>query len=200
MGDAHGKWAGGNPDLRNVMEVLETARDNLDAEEAEEEAGVVRNESDDGSSNHGGKDDADSSTDDDDDDDNDNNIRKRPINGHAKHNDDNTSNNDDSNGTKDSNGLIEHYRSRRRDQKVEHRRHRGVMQFKVSSCPPPPSLIYLFGLFIYSEFVAWTTYADIYQQIPRTARWAMHKGERVQDKIESIFKHHTREPGVETEV
>jgi hypothetical protein len=37
-------------------------------------------------------------------------------------------------------------------------------------------------------------------RIPRTARWAMHKGERVQDKVAGIFKHHTREPGVETEV
>jgi hypothetical protein len=202
LGEAHSKWASGNPDLRNVMEVLETARDNLDEEEAEAEAGVVRNEGDDKNYEHGASDVDDSSTDDDDDnDDDDESNRRRPVSGHAKENDGHNAYNDDSNNNdKYSQGMVEHYRSRRRDAKVEHRRHRGVMQFKVSSCPPPPSLIYLFGLFIYSEFVAWTTYADIYQQIPRTARWAMHKGERVQDKIESIFKHHTREPGVETEV
>lgn len=140
LGDAHSKWANGNPDLRNVMEVLETARDNLDAEEAEQEAGVVRNESDDGDSEYGGKDVDDSSTDDDDDDDHDHDdkkARKHHMNGHAKDKN-NTNNkpdsdNDSSNdNNKDSQGLIEHYRSRRRDQKVEHRRHRGVMQFRVS--------------------------------------------------------------------
>jgi len=131
LGDAHSRWAGKNPDLRNVMEVLETARDNLDAEEAEEEAGVVRNESDHGASDHGGEDDVDSSTDDDDDDDDDDkNNRRRPAKRQSKRKDDaKDDENDDSNSK---NGLIEHYRSRRRDQKIEHRRHRGVMQFRVS--------------------------------------------------------------------
>ena len=135
LGEAHSKWASGNPDLRNVMEVLETARDNLDAEEAEVEAGVVKNEGDD---EHGASDVDDSSTDDDDNDDDDENNRKRPVSGHAKANNGDNAYNDDSNNNKDSEGLIEHYRSRRRDQKVEHRRHRGVMQFKVS--PPSSSL------------------------------------------------------------
>jgi len=151
------------------MEVLETARDNLDAEEAEVEAGVIRNEDDDKSSEHGASDVDDSSTDDDDDNDN-NDVesnRRRPVSGHANENGgDNSYNKDSNDNNKDSEGLIEHYRSRRRDQKVEHRRHRGVMQFKI----------------------------------PRTALWAKHKGERVQDKLESIFKHHTRDPGIETEV
>ena len=135
LGDAHGKWASGNPDYRNVMEVLETARDNLDAEEAEVEAGVIRNEDDDKSSEHGASDVDDSSTDDDDDNDN-NDVesnRRRPVSGHANENGgDNSYNKDSNDNNKDSEGLIEHYRSRRRDQKVEHRRHRGVMQFKVS--------------------------------------------------------------------
>ena len=75
---------------------------------------------------------------DDDNDDDDENNRKRPVSGHAKANNGDNAYNDDSNNNKDSEGLIEHYRSRRRDQKVEHRRHRGVMQFKVS--PPSSSL------------------------------------------------------------
>jgi hypothetical protein len=55
------------------------------------------------------------------------------VSGHAKENDGHNAYNDDSNNNnKDSQGMVEHYRSRRRDQKVEHRRHRGVMQFKVS--------------------------------------------------------------------
>jgi hypothetical protein len=74
----------------------------------------------------------DSSTDDDDNDDDESN-RRRPVSGHAKENDGHNAYNDDSNNNnKDSQGMVEHYRSRRRDQKVEHRRHRGVMQFKVS--------------------------------------------------------------------
>lgn len=132
------------------MEVLETARDNLDEQEAGEKAGVVHNGSD--TDSHAGRDDDDSSTDDDAD-----NEDRNKSNGNTKKDDD---------AHKDSQGLIEQYREKRRDQRVEHRRHRGVMQFRI----------------------------------PRTARWAMHKGERVQDKVVGIFKHHTREPGVETEV
>jgi hypothetical protein len=150
LGQAHSRWANNDPDLRNVVEVLETARDNLDEHKAGEKAGVVRTESD--ADSDVGRDDVDSSTDDD----SDNEHR----NGNTKEDTDND------NAHRDSHGLIDHYRERRRDQKAEHRRHRGVMQFRI----------------------------------PRTARWAMHKGERVQDKVAGIFKHHTREPGVETEV
>jgi hypothetical protein len=143
LGEAHSKWASGNPDLRNVMEVLETARDNLDEEEAEVEAGVVRNEGDDKNYEHGASDVDDSSTDDDDDnDDDDESNRRRPVSGHAKENDGHNAYNDDSNNNdKDSQGMVEHYRSRRRDAKVEHRRHRGVMQFKVCTSKPIFSLL-----------------------------------------------------------
>jgi hypothetical protein len=151
LGQAHGSWANKDPDLRNVMEVLETARDNLDEQEAGEKAGVVHNESD--AESHAGRDDDDSSTDDDSD-----NERQKKPNGDTKK--------DGNDAHRDSQGLIDQYREKRKDQKAEHRRHRGVMQFRI----------------------------------PRTARWAMHKGERVQDKVAGIFKHHTREPGVETEV
>jgi hypothetical protein len=96
----------------------------------------VRNEGDDKTYAHGASDVDDSSTDDDDNDDDESN-RRRPVSGHAKENDGHNAYNDDSNNNnKDSQGMVEHYRSRRRDQKVEHRRHRGVMQFKVSSLTP----------------------------------------------------------------
>lgn len=153
LGQAHGSWASKDPDLRNVIEVLETARDNLDEKQAGEEAGVVQDESD--TESHADRDDDDSSTDDDDYSDDE---RRGKSNGHTE--------DGDGKAHRDSQGLIDQYREKRRDQKVEHRRHRGVMQFRI----------------------------------PRTARWAMHKGERVQDKVAGIFKHHTREPGVETEV
>ena len=79
---------------------------------------------------------------------------------------DETSKDSGNSNDEDSQGLVDKYRERRRDQKVQHRRHRGVMQFRI----------------------------------PRTAQWAKHKGERVQDKVAGLFKHHTREAGVETEV
>ena len=146
LGQAHSTWANKDPDLRNVMEVLETARDNLDEEHAGERAGVVHNESD--TESRAGRDEEDSSTDDD----SDNESRKESGG--------------DDNAHENSQRLVDQYRKKRRDQRAEHRRHRGVMQFRI----------------------------------PRTARWAMHKGERVQDKVAGIFKHHTREPGIETEV
>ncbi|KAM0721598.1 hypothetical protein Q7P37_002523 [Cladosporium fusiforme] len=65
LGDAHYKWASKDMHLRNVMELLETARDNLETGEAEKRAGVLDDESDESSQK--GKDDGDSSTDDDDD-------------------------------------------------------------------------------------------------------------------------------------
>jgi hypothetical protein len=147
LGQAHSKWANKDPDLKNVVEVLETARDNLDEQEAGEKAGVIQDES--GTESHGGSDDNDSSTDDD----SDSERRRKPKHETRESND-------------NSQGLVDQYREKRQEKKGEHRRHRGVMQFRL----------------------------------PRTARWAMHKGERVQDKVAGIFKHHTREPGVETEV
>jgi hypothetical protein len=147
LGQAHSKWANKDPDLKNVVEVLETARDNLDEQEAGEKAGVIQDESD--TESHGGSDDNDSSTDDDSD-----SERRRNTKRDTRESNDS------------SQGLADQYREKRQEKKGEHRRHRGVMQFRL----------------------------------PRTARWAMHKGERVQDKVAGIFKHHTREPGVETEV
>lgn len=155
LGDAHHAWTNKDPHLRNVMEVLEVARDNLERDEAGQEAGVVQDDSD--TNSYRGKDDGDSSTDDGSDhEDNGPSSRKKSSNRDSSASD---------KDKKDSQGMIEQYRERRRDQKTEHRRHRGVMQFRV----------------------------------PRTAKWAMHKGERVQEKVASIFRHHTREPGIETE-
>lgn len=37
-------------------------------------------------------------------------------------------------------------------------------------------------------------------RLPRTAKWAMGKAEKLESKVEGLFEHHTREPDVETEV
>ena len=115
LGDAHTSWAKRDPHLQNVMEVLETARDNLERDEAGEKAGVVQDESDVESGE--AKDEGDSSTD-------------AESGDHEA--DEAGSQTGHSEEKRDSKSTMERYRERRRDQKVEHRRHRGVMQFRVS--------------------------------------------------------------------
>lgn len=139
LGDAHHSWASKDMHLRNVMEVLETARDNLETEEAEEEAGILDDESDQGSDK--GKDDGDSSTDDDDNDDDaaqsvegQTTVNRRKDGGPKRAGADDFPENPQEDED-DDRGLMERLRARRREQKVAHRRHRGVMQFRVSLSP-----------------------------------------------------------------
>ncbi|OQO07691.1 hypothetical protein B0A48_07388 [Cryoendolithus antarcticus] len=153
LGSAHGKWASGDPDMKQVVQVLDVARDNEEEEKAGKEAGIVDEEMS-------------SSSDDDDDSSNDG---------------------DDKNGTDDkakpdgleqkgrsmttdgkgiTNGWADSAKEYKKNMKSVHRRHRGVMQWKI----------------------------------PRTAEWAAHKAERAEAKITGLFKHNSREPGIETEV
>ena len=37
-------------------------------------------------------------------------------------------------------------------------------------------------------------------KVPRTAQWAVNKVSNTESKVEGLFKHHTRQAGVETEV
>ncbi|PHH67068.1 hypothetical protein CDD81_4463 [Ophiocordyceps australis] len=60
MGNAHARWASRNQDLRDVIEVIETARDNLDGDEMEKAAGIGDEDaSSDSDSSSGEKDEAD---------------------------------------------------------------------------------------------------------------------------------------------
>lgn len=106
QGGAHSKYASKTQDLREVVEVIDTARDNLEADKKEKEAGIV--DADDSSSD-------DSSSD------------EEGADGDVK---------DGSKGNKQ--GPVDKYKDYKNREKGLHRKHRGLMQFKVRSpflCP-----------------------------------------------------------------
>ncbi|KAG6007973.1 hypothetical protein E4U21_005207 [Claviceps maximensis] len=103
MGQAHAKWASRNEHARDVVEVIDTARDNLDQDKIEKQAGIVGEEY--ASSN------SDSSASDDE-------------QGHEKEEVP-----DGSAGHKQ--GVVDQLRSYKRRDKALHRQHRGLMQWKI---------------------------------------------------------------------
>ncbi|WPH03805.1 meiotically up-regulated protein [Acrodontium crateriforme] len=180
LGGAHSRWAAKNHDLREIIEVLDTARDNDESHHSAKKAGIVDEEAT--SSN-----DEDSSDDDDDDDDEDRDEgvdKKRPdgavsgqgSNGRSA----DEAQQDAENGELDDferaksgksgkggkMNIIDSAKDYRKHQQSENRRNRGLMQWRA----------------------------------PRTARWAIHKAERASENVTDLFKHHRREPGLETEV
>ncbi|KAF2169046.1 hypothetical protein M409DRAFT_21055 [Zasmidium cellare ATCC 36951] len=140
LGARHQKWASKDPDMANVMEVLDVAKDNYESMKKEAELGIVDGDEDDDSSDD---DDSDNSSDDDDD--------GEDVDGAAGNNKTN---------------IIDKARDYKKDAKQKHRKHRGVMQYKPA----------------------------------RNLDWVAQKAGRVEAKFEGIFRRHTREPGVETEV
>ncbi|KAJ6443028.1 meiotically up-regulated protein [Purpureocillium lavendulum] len=109
MGAAHSAWASRNQNTRDVVEVIDTSRDNLDADKMEKEAGIVDEEA---------SSDSDSSDDDDDDGDD---------GGEGKGKGDKIP--DGSAGDKQ--GPLDQLRDYRKRDKALHRQHRGIMQWKV---------------------------------------------------------------------
>lgn len=79
-------------------------------------------------------------------------------------------------------GLADSLKGYKKDAKGLHRRNRGLMQWKVRT-----------------RLTNESSSANA-QQIPRTAQWAKHKLEHGESKISSMFHHHARDPGIETEV
>ncbi|KAK4542102.1 hypothetical protein LTR36_007133 [Oleoguttula mirabilis] len=165
LGGAHSKWASKDPNLQDVVEVLDCGRDNVEDLQTAKEAGIV--DEDDTSSS-----DADSSSSDDDE-----AVVKaegRPdgeihsAGGARVEGGDGEVERERSNGDtgKSKQSIVDSAKEYKKHMKSEHRRHRGVMQWKV----------------------------------PRTAEFAVHKAERAGAKVAGIFKHHAREPGIQTEV
>lgn len=110
QGSAHSKWASRNQHTRDVVEVIDTGRDNLDADKIQKEAGIVDEEA---------SSDSDSSSDEDDD------GEERPKG-------------DIPDGSaNDQQGLLDQARSYKKRDKALHRQHRGLMQWKVSDLPQP---------------------------------------------------------------
>lgn len=137
LGAAHSRWASKDANVREVAEVLQTARDNDEELENEQKVGIVDGNASDSSASSEG------SGGDDDDDEED----------------------QKSDGGK-STGPMQKMRDFKKHQQELNKHNRGMMQWKI----------------------------------PRTAQWAMKKVEHAEGKVEQLFKHHTRQSGVETEV
>ncbi|GJN70495.1 hypothetical protein PLICBS_004553 [Purpureocillium lilacinum] len=117
MGAAHSAWASRNQNTRDVVEVIDTSRDNLDVDKLQKEAGIVDEEA---------SSDSDSSDDDDDDDGND---AEGGQQGNGKPRRKGEAIPDGS--ADDKQGPLDQLRDYRRRDKALHRQHRGIMQWKV---------------------------------------------------------------------
>ncbi|PPJ60403.1 hypothetical protein CBER1_08001 [Cercospora berteroae] len=127
LGAGHQRWASKDIDLKQVMEVLDTARDNYEAKKNAENLGITEADGDDTS-------DSDSS---DDDDDNDSSVEgdggAHPVRGVSSHGTDGTATtvSDDEEGKKDHHmNLIDKAKEYTKNAKSKHRRQRGLMQYK----------------------------------------------------------------------
>ena len=122
LGSAHSKWASKDENLKNVVEVLDTARDNLEDQQNEKAAGIV--DQDDSSSS-----DSDSSDDD--------AVAKKTKHNNPKRPDseaqatNGASNEDSEDGGSGKTGPIDMIKDYKKNAKSTHRKHRGIMQWKV---------------------------------------------------------------------
>lgn len=113
LGNAHQRWASKDPDMANVMEVLDVARDNYESQKKEAEVGIVEGDGE-GDSSSSDDDEGDSS-----DDDKDGKEKDK-----EKHGGDGKTN------------IFDKAVEYKKDMKQKHRQHRGFMQYKVSNyCP-----------------------------------------------------------------
>lgn len=115
LGSAHSRWIRRDEHLRNVVEVIETARDNLEAGRMEREAGIVDSEGESSGA-----------------------ARRPPSIG--SNSDSSSSSSSDSDGESsdipdgsagNKQGPIDQLRDYRRRDKRLHRQHRGLMQWKI---------------------------------------------------------------------
>ncbi|TKA73380.1 hypothetical protein B0A55_06369 [Friedmanniomyces simplex] len=179
LGGAHSRWANGEPGMREVVEVLQVARDNMETVESAKRAGVVDEEAGSSGSSSG----EDSSSDESEGEgkgeggevsggggqvrpDGDLKTEGKRMNGAAGEHASATDGDEEEGGGKSGKrNLLDSAREYKRHMKSEHRRHRGIMQWRI----------------------------------PRTANHAVHKVESAGSKIGGLFRRHTREPDVETE-
>ena len=125
LGAGHQRWASQDPDIRQVMEVLDTARDNYEAKKNAEELGII--EADGGTTDSSS--DSDSSSDDDED------YDENPVKGLTTNETNDTSTTSDTTEDEKKDGskrmsLIDKAKDYKKDAKQKHRRHRGLMQYK----------------------------------------------------------------------
>ncbi|KAF7553634.1 hypothetical protein G7Z17_g3523 [Cylindrodendrum hubeiense] len=119
LGSAHARWASRDENLRNVVEVIETARDNLEIVRLQKDAGIA------GDSDSAGKDGSP--------------TRPRPAS-IGSNTDSSSSSSSDSESDADSipdgssgnkQGPIDQLRDYKRRDRRLHRQHRGLMQWKI---------------------------------------------------------------------
>ncbi|KAJ6787197.1 hypothetical protein PWT90_08880 [Aphanocladium album] len=123
MGSAHTSWASGSEHLRQVVEVIDTARDNLKTDDLEREAGLVDADNT--------ADAADSSDDDGADNDSENEDARSQH--HHKHGRKASSGKDSvpDGSTSDKQSMMDQVRDYKKKAKTLHRQHRGIMQWKI---------------------------------------------------------------------
>ncbi|KAK5133110.1 hypothetical protein LTR08_008220 [Meristemomyces frigidus] len=159
LGGAHSRWARKSQDLKDVVEVLNCSRDNMESELASKEGrGVDEDFSSDSSSSDSSGDEGEEER----------NGIGRPdgeISAEGE-GDGEGAQRSASGGGKSEQSIVDRAKDYKKQLKSAHRRNRGIMQWKL----------------------------------PRTAEFAVHKAEHAGAKVKGIFKHHAREPGVETEV
>ncbi|SMR55043.1 unnamed protein product [Zymoseptoria tritici ST99CH_1E4] len=175
LGGRHRKWAEKDADLKNVVEVLECARDEEERRVAEGKRGVLADGvGDDDGEVEGGRglaggvedetdEEGSSSSSSDDDSSDDDDGKPDSVAATAEGHEDKKSLKEDGRQKTD---LIDTVKDYTKDRRSKHRTNRGVMQYKA----------------------------------PRTAKWALGKVEGLEEKVKGVFGRHTREPGVETEV
>lgn len=121
LSERHSKLANRDPNLRNVMEVLDVARDNYESMQKERDAGIVEADGDENVHNE----DEDEDDDDDTNSDSDDSEDEEDDNDHDK--------NDDGSKQNNKTDLIDKAKDYKKHSKQQHRRNRGVMQYKVRS-------------------------------------------------------------------
>lgn len=128
LGSAHSKWASKEPHVRDVVEVLDAARDNLEAYQNAKEAGIVDEDyssSDEDSSEDDEKADHEAQADAT----NDVDLKGGNV--------DDSCNGDGDQGSKDWT-VLDSVKDYKKHMKSQHRRNRGLMQWKVSLPSFPP--------------------------------------------------------------
>ncbi|KAF4461395.1 hypothetical protein FALBO_11807 [Fusarium albosuccineum] len=118
LGSAHSRWASRDEHLRNVVEVIETARDNLETGRAEKEAGIVDADGSTGSAHRPAS------------------IGSNSDSSSSSSSSSDSDSDDEGSGIPDGNagnkqGPVDQLRDYRRRDKRLHRQHRGLMQWKI---------------------------------------------------------------------
>ncbi|KAI5462136.1 hypothetical protein BGZ63DRAFT_354616 [Mariannaea sp. PMI_226] len=121
LGSAHSRWASHDQSLRDVVEIIETTRDNLETHSQQQEAGIVTSDSESGSNRSNGCP-----------------VAPPSIGSNSDSSSSSSSDSDPDSGheipdgsSRNRQGPIDQLRDYKRRDRRLHRQHRGLMQWKV---------------------------------------------------------------------